>query len=206
MPTVHARDSEAGPPVGLKRVCGADFERLFFEFRRSVFRLETLQEYRGSGEDEWIAAFHTGARTPPPDPVQDEWEAMIRANRAAGKTMQRVHVVVEPVSDYLRFELTWAYAPNVTAGEDIRIIAVPGDGSWPPGVPHRDFWLFDDDLYLAHYADDGTWLGVEHITDADTVATATRWRAAALHHAQPWETFIQQRPALAARLPVPPST
>jgi hypothetical protein len=182
-------------------VSGEDFENLFHTFRHSVFRLETLQRYRGSGEDEAIAAFSTGTRTPPPDPVQDEWEAMIRANRAVGKVMQRVHVVVEPASDYMRFELTWAYAPNVAAGEDIRIIPVCDGGPWPDGVPHRDFWLIDSDLYLAHYADDGTWLGVEHVDDPDVAETAGRWRDAALHHAQPWETFIGNRPALAERLP-----
>jgi hypothetical protein len=187
-------------------VPGEDFDNLFHTFRYRVFRLETLQEYRGSGEDDAIAAFNNGARTPPPDPVQDEWEAMIRANCAAGKVMQRVHVVVEPVSDYMQFELTWAYAPNVAAGEDIRVIPIRHGRPWPDGVPRQDFWLIDADLYLARYTDDGTWVGVEHIDDPQAVSAAGQWRRAALHHAQSWRKFIGNRQALAARLPLPAST
>ncbi|MGH3975900.1 MAG: DUF6879 family protein, partial [Pseudonocardiaceae bacterium] len=41
-------------------------------FQHSVFRLETLQVYAGSGEDEGIAAFHRGDPEPPPDPAVDE--------------------------------------------------------------------------------------------------------------------------------------
>lgn len=179
-----------------------DFKATFRRFRYSVFRLETLQVYRGSGEDEAIAAFHAGDAAPPEDEAQIEWEAMIRANRRAGRLMQRVHVVVEPVSDYLRFELTWAYAPNAAAGEDIRVIPVSGGSPWPPDVPGHDFWLFDSsELYDARYAEDGTWLGVEPVTEPARIVAACRWRDAALHHGQPWATYIEARPELAARLP-----
>ena len=44
--------------------------------------------------------------------------------------MQRVHVVTEPLSDYIRFELT-GYAPNVEAGEDVRVISVREGEPWP---------------------------------------------------------------------------
>src|SRR5439155_13702096 len=103
---------------------GEEFDARFRQFRSSVFRLESLQVYRGSGEDDAILAFQAGLAEPPEDPEQTEWEEMIRANRRAGRVMQRVHVVIEPLSPYMRFELTWAYAPNVAAGEDIRIIPV----------------------------------------------------------------------------------
>jgi len=178
-----------------------DFEHRFHTFRYSAFRLETLQDYKGSGEDDWIAAFTAGAHTPPPDPAQDEWEAMIRANRRARKVMQRVHVVVEPLSDYLRFELTWMYGLSRAVGEEIGII--DATHGWPEDVPHADFHLFDSsDMYDAHYAPDGTWLGVEQVTDPVKIVAGCRWRDAALHHAQSWESFVKARPDVAARLPV----
>ena len=34
-----------------------------------------------------------------------------------------MHVIEEPLSDYMRFELE-VYAPNVEAGEDVRLIPV----------------------------------------------------------------------------------
>ncbi len=91
----------------------------FRTFRYSVFRLETLQVYAGSGEDEGIAAFHRGDPKPPPDPTEDEWAGLLRANRDAGRIQQRVHVVTEPITDYLAYELTWEYGPHSTAGEEL---------------------------------------------------------------------------------------
>lgn len=79
----------ATPPVPV--VCPA-----FRTFHYSVFRLETRQVYAGSGEDEGLAAFHRGDPQPPPDPAEDEWATLLRANREAGRVQQRVH----PVTDY----------------------------------------------------------------------------------------------------------
>jgi hypothetical protein len=180
---------------------GEEFDARFRRFRSSVFRLETLQVYRGSGEEDAIAAFQSGLAEPPDDPEQADWEEMIRANLRAGRVMQRVHVVVEPLSPYMRFELTWAYAPNAAAGEDIRIIPVR-EHEWPPELPRQDFWLFDDiELFAAHYADDGMWLGVEPVTDPAQVEVARRLRDVALRLARPWREYMAARPELAARIP-----
>jgi hypothetical protein len=180
---------------------GEEFDARFWKFRSSVFRLETLQVYSGSGEDEAIAAFEAGLASPPDDPVQDEWEEMIRAARRAGRVMQRVHVVAEPVTPYMRFELTWAYAPNAAAGEDIRIIPVR-EHEWPSDLPRQDIWLFDDvELFVAHYAPDGMWLGVEPVDDPVRVEDARRVRDVALRLSRPWRHYIAERPELAARIP-----
>jgi Family of unknown function (DUF6879) len=67
-----------------------------------VFRLETLQSYATyAGEEESVAAFVAGRREPS-DPTHDAWVAQIAANVRAGKTVQRVHVVREPLSSDLR--------------------------------------------------------------------------------------------------------
>jgi hypothetical protein len=63
-------------PVGASELV-AQFRR----FRYPAFRLETLQVYAGSGEEEGLAAFRRGDSGPPPDPVEDDWVAMLRANR-----------------------------------------------------------------------------------------------------------------------------
>lgn len=180
---------------------GEEFDARFRQFRSSVFRLETLQVYRGSGEDDALAAFQAGSAEPPEDPEQADWEEMIRANLRAGRVMQRVHVVVEPLSPYMRFELTWAYAPNVAAGEDIRIIPAR-EHEWPPEIPRKDFWLFDDvDLFAAHYAEDGMWLGVEAVEDQVQLDAAREWRDAAVRLAVPWRKYVASRPELVTRIP-----
>ncbi len=64
----------------------AELLERFRTFRYTVFRLETLQHYAGSGEDEGIAAFERGDPEPPPDPAEDEYAGMVRAHRRAGRS------------------------------------------------------------------------------------------------------------------------
>ena len=117
--------------------------------------------------------------------------------------MQRVHVVIEPLTDYLRFELVWSYAHSVAAGEEVRIISLAEGEEWPPGVPVRDFWLFDDtELFDMRYDTDGTWVGVVYLTDPGAAVVACQQRAAALSLGQPWAAYVRERPELAQRVPV----
>ena len=100
----------------------------------------------------------------PADSSKDQWVGMITAAVEAGKVFQRVHVVTEPLTDYLRYELGWSYPPNVEAGEDIRILPAES-GRWP-SLPRHDYWLFDSsDLWIMEYADDGTFRWIERIDD-----------------------------------------
>ena len=142
------------------------FDEHFEQAQSTISRLETLQNYGNSGEDPALAAFLAG-QPHLITPAKREWTALVRERRAAGCVMQRVHVVTEPITDYLRFELTWGYQPNVDAGEDIRIVPVPMGQQWPPELPERtDFWLFDFSvLYALRYHQNGAWLVTEEVTD-----------------------------------------
>jgi len=172
-----------------------DFWAPFETFSYSVFRLETLQSYAGSGENEDLAAFAAG-RPRPSNPGRIRWSDMLAANHRAGKVQQRVHVVAEPPTPYMQYELTWQYGPNAAVGEEIGIILVAGD-EWPDDLPQSDFWLFDSSvLYAMHYEPDGTWLGAEPVSDPDRIVAACRWRDAALYHAMPWREYIASRPDL----------
>jgi Family of unknown function (DUF6879) len=112
-----------------------DFDSLF---QHRVFRLETLDWYVAPNEREPYARFLAGERV---DPAwREPWKKIVRGVRESGRVMQRVHVVTEPVSDYIRFELLHAYPANVQAGEDVRILGRGQAGS----LPDMDFWLFDD--------------------------------------------------------------
>lgn len=176
-----------------------EFRALFDTFEHSVFRLETLQAYQGSRERELLADFLAG-KPRPADRLKADWTAMIAANAQAGKSVQRVHVVREPLTDYLRFELTWGYEPNAEAGEDIRIVSVH-DGGWPPELPQRDYWLFDAaKLYDMHYDPEGVWLGIEPVNDPARIVQACAWRDAALHLGVPWQAYVRDRPQLTEHL------
>ena len=157
-----------------------------FEFSSSAYRLETLPTYTEPDEADALARFLAGQ-----DPGLDTswWESLVARHRAAGHTMTRVRVLSEPLSDYARFQLPY-YARFARAGEDIRIIATPA-GSWPGGLPRRDYWLFDDtDLWALTYTPDGGFQHADLIIDAALVAEHRRWRDHALSMAIPLADYL----------------
>jgi hypothetical protein len=152
------------------------FERLFTDVRRSWFRLETLQRYDVPYERQPFAAFLRGE---PIDTAPGPWQAMIREHVAAKRKLTRVHVIEEPLTDYIRYELA-AYAPNAEAGEHVRVIAVPR-GAWPTGIPRHDYWLFDDErLWLMDYDATGAFDAARHVDDPAAVEQHRQWRDTAL--------------------------
>lgn len=159
-------------------------------FRWSLFRLETLQRYSGSSEDAALAEWRRTGNIPVTDELH-EWCGRVGRRVREGAAVQRVHVVTEPVTDYIRFELA-SYAPNVDAGEDVRIIAAR-DGEWPADVPPEgDFWVVDSrDLWSMRYADDGEWLGAELVTDPQQIVDACAVRDAALAQSMPWARYMR---------------
>lgn len=158
-------------------------------FRYSLFRLETLQTYSGSSEDAAFAQWQRTGTIPVTDELR-QWCERIRRRVVDGCLAQRVHVVTEPLTDYMRFELA-SYAPNVEAGEDVRIIAVRDKGQWPADVPSgTDFWLIDArQLWSMHYGPDGEWLGAELITDPQQIVDACASRDAALAQSRSWRDY-----------------
>lgn len=112
-----------------------------FRSHRRVFHLETRDDYTGvPGEADALRRFLSGE---PNDPSTwaGPWFDLMREVTTRGISVQRVRVVTEPHSDYVRFALAAASA-NVDAGEDIR---------WLPrhlvdGITVDDWWLFDDEL------------------------------------------------------------
>lgn len=158
-------------------------------FRYSLFRLETLQHYSGSSEDEAIAEWRRTATIPLTEELR-QWCERIQRRVKDGCRVQRVHVVTEPLTDYMRFELA-SYEPNVEAGEDVRVIPVCDDRPWPSDVPSgTDFWLIDArQLWSMHYAPDGEWLGAELMTETQRIVDACAIRDAALAQSIPWRDY-----------------
>jgi hypothetical protein len=180
----------------------AEFGQLFTEVKRSWFRLETLQHYDVSGEQEQFDAFQAGKATMPYDPADAEWSTMVSGHIAAGRTLQRVHVVAEPLSPYVQYELTWGYRPALEAGEDIRVIPC-AEGAWPNGLPEaHDFWLLDEALWLMAYDPDGRPLYADHITDQTRVKQHLSWRDVAITRSIPVDDYIAQTAQLRERISV----
>lgn len=110
-------------------------------FKRSAFRLLTLDSYLADNEREPYARFLAGE---PVDPAwREPWKSFVRSVRKSGRTMARVHIVAEPLTDYMRFSVLHGYPANVEAGEDVSIL---GRKEAAGLVNVGDWWLFDGKL------------------------------------------------------------
>ncbi|QKW06565.1 hypothetical protein HUT18_09285 [Streptomyces sp. NA04227] len=166
-------------------LAGEEFGRLFENFERTAFRLETLAEYDVAEEREEIARFFAG------DDMGPEWDdnPWVRSMTDKGKTVSRVHVLRSPLTDYLRYELS-AYPGNITAGESIGIIDLAEQEV--TGLPDHDFWLFDErDAYRMHYTPEGKFVGGE-LLPPDRLRKYQGYRDVARAHAVPFADYWER--------------
>ena len=110
-------------------------------FTRSAFRLETLQTYEVASDGSDYRRYLDGERTWTPERKQP-WLDHLAAERAHGLYRHRVRIVTRPVTPYTRYECEWGYAPNVAAGEDVRVLDL-GDRDLPAVLTVSDWWRFD---------------------------------------------------------------
>jgi hypothetical protein len=157
-----------------------DWLGLFENVQQSWFRLETLQVYSVGYERDEYERFLTTGRL---DRPVNDWQRMIARHTDVGRSLQRVHVVIEPLTDYLRYELA-AYQLNGQAGEDIHLIPVRS-GSWPTGLPKgRDYWLLDDqEVWDMHYDTGGQFLKATRLESSQDLNQCRQWRDIALNQA-----------------------
>jgi hypothetical protein len=165
-----------------------DLGRLFESFVSSAFRLECLEEYAVT-EDEERAAFRyfkDGWPLPPFWENERAWLETVRQAKRRGATMQRVRMVYGPLSDYQRFEFAWSYPYNEGAGEQIFVME-HGPTALEPLRNLHDFWLFDDATVVRLiYDDDGKFVGLESVENAELYC---RIRDLALANAVPLGQF-----------------
>lgn len=159
---------------------------------QSAFRLELLHAYEVEADGEDFARFLRGEPDPTPERKQP-WLDRLRRERDAGVLNQRVHVLSTPLTDYLRYECEWGYEPNVTAGEDIRIIDL-AEHTAPHGIVDHDFWLIDDRHAIRmHYDDSGHFLGAEPVAE-DQLPRYRQARQAAIAASEPFTTWWARHP------------
>lgn len=172
----------------------AEIDRGFAEgtlFDRSAYRLELLDWYTTPATERRLARFLAGEKVTAAE--RSGWLSMLATARSTGKTMARVHVIADPLSDYLRYELA-CYESSAVAGEDIRIL--PAKLTAGLDLPDFDYWLFDDSrAAVQYYGERGAWLRAEIVTDPSFVADCRHWRDEALSRAIPYSDYMADRRA-----------
>jgi hypothetical protein len=113
------------------------------------------------------------------------WIELMKRNNEVGKTLRRLRIVSEPVTDYIRFE--WLDAAQlVRAGEDVRWL--PRRNVSALLLLGNDFWMFDrETVAFTHFSGDGHVLDREMTTDPGVVeacstAFENAWKIAIPHN------------------------
>lgn len=149
----------------MNQITSREFESLFRPGVRA-FHLEMRDVYRVEQEDVPFQRWLQGL----PDDYswREEWLSFVRAVTSAGTVIQRVRIVTEPHSDYVRWERELD-PQNAKAGEDIRYL--PRAQASDITLPAEDCWLFDDDqLVLSLFKPDGRSGGYATEDDPQLVA------------------------------------
>lgn len=168
-------------------VAWTDVQRMFRAFTESAFRFETLSVYQESGaQQESLEHFlATGEMTEQEEP--NEWDRMVMAHRQQGRTMRRVHTVRLPLTDYLRWELSFHEA---TSHEEIRILNIDEHPEFAAIEELGDAWLFDDRVGVRLcYDEDGQVTHPELVED-DELGEYLAWRDKSWEVATPLSEFM----------------
>lgn len=129
-----------------------DLSKLFDTFQDSAFRLEGLSAY--SVPEETDALRYYSEYSHAPEGFNDDWATFVKEKVSTGKTMQRLRLLSDELTEYEKFE-TSSYS-GLQNGEDIRI----AKRSEHPF--EYDFWLFDNKwIARMNYDTAGTFLGCE---------------------------------------------
>lgn len=164
---------------------GDEWRRRFADIKQEAWRLEALPQYLVPQEAEEFAAFREGRPMSPY--TTSSYTERVSRQRAEGKRNGRVHIVTQPLSDYLRFEFTRYYEAHVRAGDDIRILDVTNRPNPLEGV--QDFWMFDrEEVVLMNYEAEGRQLDRE-VFEGD-VTPFIEFQRIAVSESVPFEEYV----------------
>ncbi|WP_406091585.1 DUF6879 family protein [Kitasatospora purpeofusca] len=164
---------------------GDQWRRHFDGYGYSAFRLEAQPVYMMPREAENVARFLRGE--PKPAEHNAAWHARVRGFVSSGRTIGRVRVVRQPLTDYQRYQFAWGIPGNIAAGEDIRILDATEQDF---GIPLQDWWMFDESSVVRlNFRADGTQINRE-LAD-DRAEECRELRRTALAHAVPFADYVK---------------
>lgn len=154
-------------------------DNLIATFKQEAIHLEMRDIYATSIEKQRFQKRLAGLPLDPADEAEwwRPWRTMMRKNMDAGKTMRRLRIMSEPVTDYIRFE--WIDTEQlVKAGEDVRWL--PRRQASTLLLPGNDFWMFDHQaVSFTNFSGNGEVLDYELTTDPAIIQQcATAFEAA----------------------------
>jgi hypothetical protein len=167
---------------------GDAWRRTFDAYERDAWRFEAQPTYAMPRETENVARFLQGEPKPPEHNAR--WHERVRGYVASGRTIGRVRVVRQPLTDYQRYQFAWGIPGNIKAGEDIRILDVTKDDY---GLPFSgtDWWMFDETRIVhLNFRPDGTQINRELFTGE--ITPYLEWQRIAVANSVPFAEYIKR--------------
>lgn len=167
---------------------GEDWRRTFDAYEHDAWRFEAQPVYTMPREAENVARFLRG--DPMPANHNARWHERVREFVASGRTIGRVRVVRQSLTDYQRYQFAWGIPGNIMAGEDIRVLDVSQDDH---GLPFTgtDWWMFDESRIVhLNFRADGTQINRELF--AGDIGPYLEWKRIALAHAVSFAEYVKK--------------
>lgn len=160
-----------------------EFWRQLASFKQSAWRFEQQRTYDIGYEEQQFADFLKGSPQAPTENRElGAWMKQIGRQVAEGKTVGRVRIVDDPITDYQRW-MKWMDRWNLEAGEEILYLSrsYATETGLLSAAGTADWWFFDDRrLMLMHFDWRGVRVGVELLEDEPLVDEARVVRALAI--------------------------
>jgi hypothetical protein len=173
--------------------------RSYFEQCQTAFYYMSYQDY---GESQGLRDYYAGIE---PEDSTDaaEWIDWRRVLNSQGKKFDRVTVVRQPLTPYMRFLLEWGFNKTILV-DSVGVIEVDEDQDWTRELglsEHEDFWLLDSNVLVIQYHDVSTgdfrYGMILDLDDPDdwryrnVVAEACRIRDTARRLSTPYEEYMK---------------
>jgi len=165
----------------------AGFQALLSCFERSAWRLELQGWYDEPEEGELLAQWLADGDPRPTLAWFADWPAWIAEQAAAGRRFERVRVLTDPLTDYLRWQLDVITGPAIAAGEDIRVL--PAEATAVLELGAADFYLLDDRQVVVLDFERGQVAGARLLDSPAELATFRAIQASAWDHALRFEEY-----------------
>lgn len=167
---------------GVTMLSRDEFQQLFDREWSTAWRWECQGAYNEPQEQEPLERFLAGET----DQSWFKWPKRVRAWADQGRSIGRVRMLTDPLTDYLRFELSIT-PPALDAGEDIRFLTEARAREL--GAPDQDYWMFDEaEVAMLIFGDHGV-SGALLITEPTIVRRYVNWRDLAVREAVPYSSL-----------------
>ena len=168
------------------------FQNTWNKAKNSIFRLESLPEYRIKHDLENFEKFKK--RNPYIGSKERQWFSQLKKTKQKGVKIQRTRIISLPLSDYLRYEINF-WQHSIKNGEEILFldkkdyIRIKSKLK----IKSKDFWMFDDKVLVIFYYDSkGRWLNEKIITNNKVINNYKKLKKELIKHAVPMYDFLKR--------------